>query len=335
MPSLRAGFGAAIQEPRTAFALLDCRAASAARNGGMPLQTRPTGGWHGRAWAPAFMNALRLLRISLTVSDLAGSEAFYTKALGFGLLEPACDADPAMARLLGASSLRTVQLHRGSQVLELAAFDPPGSPYPPGSRSNDLWFQHCALAVDDMASAYARLTRYPFTPISRSGPQTLPGGANAFKFRDGDGHPLELIALAQPDPATVGGIDHSAISVSSAERSTAFYADTLGLHVTARQINTGPAQDALDGLDGVRLEVVALTPAQPAPHVELLGYRAPSGRPAPSTQPGDIAASRLVFQVDSLAGHPGAAVLSNGARAVMMHDPDGHALLLLDGDGLS
>ena len=281
------------------------------------------------------MKALRLLRISLTVSDLAGSAAFYTGALGFGMPEPACEADPAMARLLGASGLRTVRLRRGGQVLELAAFDPPGAAYPPGSRSNDLWFQHCALAVDDMAAAYARLARHPFTPISRSGPQALPGGTSAYKFRDSDGHPLELIALAQPDPATAGGIDHSAISVSSAERSAAFYADTLGLRVAARQVNTGPAQDALDGLDSARVDVVALVPAQPAPHVELLGYRTPSGRPAAPMQPGDIAASRLVLQVDSLAGHPGAAVLSSGARAAVMHDPDGHALLLLEGDGLS
>ncbi len=280
------------------------------------------------------MRALRLLRVSLTVSDLTGSEAFYTGALGFATLGPAYDADPAMAGLLGASSLRTVRLRRGSQVLELAAFDPPGNPYPPGSRSNDLWFQHCALAVDDMATAYARLAHYPFTPISRNGPQTLPGGTSAYKFRDGDGHPLELIALAQPDPATAAGIDHSAISVSSAERSTAFYADTFGLQVAARQVNTGPAQDALGGLDGARVDVVALTPAQPAPHVELLSYHTPPGRLAPPLQPRDIAASRLVFQVDSLTDHPEAAVLAGGARAMVMHDPDGHALLVLDGDDL-
>ncbi len=280
------------------------------------------------------MKALQLLRVSLTVSDLAGSEAFYTGALGFATLGPACDADPAMAKLLGASNLRTVRLRRGSQVLELAVFDPPGSPYPPGSRSNDLWFQHCALTVDDMAAAYARLARHPFTPISRGGPQLLPGGASACKFRDADGHPLELIALAQPEPRTAGGIDHSAISVSSAERSTAFYADTLGLQVAARQVNTGPAQDALDGLDHVLVDVVALVPEQPAPHLELLGYRTPPGRPASPLQPEDIAASRLVFQVDSLAGHPGAAVLANGARAKVMRDPDGHTLLLLDGDSL-
>ena len=268
------------------------------------------------------------------MSDLAGSEAFYTGALGFATLGPACDADSAIARLLGASILRTVWLRRGSQVLELAAFDPPGSPYPPGSRSNDLWFQHCALAVNDMAAAYAQLARHPFTPISRGGPQTLPGGTSAYKFRDADGHPLELIALAQSNPATAGGIDHSAISVSSAERSAAFYADTLGLQVTARQINTGRAQDALDGLDGARVDVVALSPEQPAPHLELLSYRIPPGRPAPPLQPRDIAASRLVFQVDSLASHPGAVVLAGGARATVMHDPDGHALLLLDGDNL-
>ena len=277
------------------------------------------------------MRALRLLRISVTVSDLARAAAFYTDALGFQAPMPAEDADPGLAGLLGVRGLRTVRLHRGGQVLELAAFDPPGAAYPPGSRSNDLSFQHCALVVDDMAVAYARLARHPFTPITRGGPQALPGGISAYKFRDGDGHPLELIAFDRPDPATAGGIDHSAISVSDAGRSSAFYAGTLGLRIAARQVNAGPAQDTLDGLDGAEVDVVALAPAQPAPHVELLGYRAPPGRPAPPMQPQDIAASRLVFQVDSLAGHPGAVDLADGARVAVMHDPDGHALLLGDG----
>ena len=41
--------------------------------------------------------------------------------------------------------------------------------------------------------------QYPgWTPISTSGPQLLPaasGGVSAFKFRDPEGHPLELIAF--------------------------------------------------------------------------------------------------------------------------------------------
>ena len=276
------------------------------------------------------MRALRLLRVSLTVSDLVRAEAFYRDALGFTAVAPAREADPALAGLLGADRLRAVRLRRGAQELELAAFDPPGAAYPADSRSNDLWFQHLALATDDMAASYARLARHPFTPISRGGPQVLPGGIEAFKFRDGDGHPLELIRFPAPDPLTANGIDHSAISVADAGRSAAFYAGSLGLRVASHQVNAGPAQDALDGLAGTSVDVVALAPEQASPHVELLGYRAPPGRPAPPMRPADLAASRLVFLVDSLAGHPGAVSLAGDAKAALAHDPDGHAALLLD-----
>ncbi len=275
------------------------------------------------------MRALALLRLSLTVGNLDRMTALYTEALGFAAVGPPQEAEPAMAALLGAERLRIAPMRRGAQILELDVFDPPGAVYPAGSRSNDGWFQHAALVTDDIAAAYARLTGMGFTPISRNGPQMLPGGISAYKFRDDEGHPLELIQLEHP-MATAGGIDHSAIAVGDVGRSIGFYTTTLGLSVASRQVNSGPAQDALDGLDGTSVDVVALSPEQPAPHVELLGYRSPLGRTGPGLRPADIAASRLVLQVDSLAGQPGAVVLQDGSRAAVVHDPDGHALLLLD-----
>ncbi len=271
--------------------------------------------------------ALRLDRISLNVSDLAAATAFYTGALGFEAA-PAADADPCLANLLGARAMRVVVLRRGRQRLELAMSDPPGASYPADSRSNDLWFQHCALVTDDIAAAHARLARFPFTPISRHGPEALPGGVVAFKFRDPDGHPLELIQFSRPDPETEGGIDHSAISVADAERSIAFYAARLGLSVRSRQVNRGPAQDALDDLIDADVDVVSLAAKSPAPHVELLGYRAPRGRAFLLASPSAISASRLVFATTSLDGRDGAVTLAGGGRACLMQDPDGHALLL-------
>ena len=50
---------------------------------------------------------------------------------------------------------------------------------------------------------HERLSRFPFTTISRNGPEALPGGVVAFKFRGPDGHPLELIQFPWPDPRTV------------------------------------------------------------------------------------------------------------------------------------
>ena len=143
--------------------------------------------------------ALRLDRVSLNVADLTAAAAFYTEALGFEAAT-AVDADPRLAELLGARAFHITLMRRGQQRLELAMFDPPGASYPADSRSNDLWFQHCALVTGDIGASYRRLCRFPFTPISRHGPQALPGDIIAFKFRDPDGHPLELVEFQGPIP---------------------------------------------------------------------------------------------------------------------------------------
>jgi len=265
------------------------------------------------------VKTLALLRVSLTVRDLAAMQNFYCAALGFTPAGSVRMADPVLAHVLGAARIWLVALRRGRQVLELAAFDPPGDDYPQERRSNDLLFQHVALVCDDIAAAYERLGRFAHTPISRHGPQGLPGGIVAYKFRDPEGHPLELIQFRKPNPDSAGGIDHSAISVADTEKSIAFYTRMLGFSVGSRQVNSGPGQDAMDDLDSVCADVVGLSPLEATPHVELLGYRAPKGRAGAARRPADVAATRLVLRVDTLADSAGAALI---------HDPDGHALLL-------
>ena len=93
-------------------------------------------------------------------------------------------------------------LRLGRERIELLEFtDSAGRPYPPGSTSTDLWFQHMAIVVNDMRHAYQRvMANRRFRPISRDGPVRLPdtsGGVTAFKFRDHDGHPLELLAFPE------------------------------------------------------------------------------------------------------------------------------------------
>ncbi len=255
------------------------------------------------------MSVTSLLRVALNVSDLARLQDFYVDALGFAVGSAAA-ANPELARMLDVRAVRSVRLQRGGQTIELCKCDPPGAPYPDERHSNDLVFQHLALTTDDMDGDYRRLCGTTHAAISRSGPRLLPGTTVAYKFRDPDGHPLELIRLATPNPATRGGIDHTAISVADAERSIAFYR-TLGLCVAARQQNTGPAQDALDGLNGTLVDVVALALPAGAMHVELLGYRHPVGRVGALAHPADIAASRMV--------------LGGDARA-LVRDPDGHLI---------
>jgi len=115
--------------------------------------------------------------------------------------------------------------------------------------------------------------------------------------------------------------------VLDAERSITFYRDHLGFDVASSQINTGQEQDRLDALPDVTVEVIALTPRQPTPHLELLAYRSPTIRTARRLRPQDVAATRLVLAVDGL---PADAIrLSDGKRVVLIHDPDEHALLLI------
>lgn len=143
--------------------------------------------------------AWRIARVSFTTDEPAACSAFFREALGFEEtgIEERADAD--FGRLMGLPGARAqVRLLRlGRQEVELVAFAEKGRPYPPGSTSADRWFQHIAIVVSDMRAAYSRLAaRSGWTPISTAGPQLLPessGGVTAFKFRDLEGHPLELI----------------------------------------------------------------------------------------------------------------------------------------------
>lgn len=223
----------------------------------------------------------------------------------------------------------SVALTLGAQRLELLEFDPPGRPYPRSSSACDLSFQHFAIVVRDMGRAFERLcVTSGWSAISSHGPQRLPassGGVTAFKFRDPEGHPLELLSFApehEPDywRAARGelclGIDHSAISVADSARSITFYR-SLGFEVAARSLNQGPEQAHLDGLLDPRVEVTALTVARATPHLELLCYRQPVPT-AHEVARHDIAATRLVLQTQERLS----------ARSELRRDPDGHYLLL-------
>ncbi len=211
-------------------------------------------------------------------------------------------------------------LQLGRQRLDLDCFDVPGRLYPAEATAADLCFQHLAVVTDDAEIAWRRAQALGVTPISTSGPVLLPpstGVAAAVKFRDPDGHPLELLQIAPASGRSwtgthLLGINHSAISVADVSVSRRFY-ETLGLSVRAPTLNQGPTQMVLDGLPQVEVDVVPMLPQQDTPHLELLGYRMPTGRVAGRLEPNDVAATRTVWA---------------GDRDELIRDPDGHLHLL-------
>lgn len=258
----------------------------------------------------------------LVTADLPGLRRFYQEVLGFVADGPEQAISPEEMDLLslhGKGRRQTARL--GEQVVAIEQFDSIGRIYSDHGDAASLWFQHLALMVVDMAEAYRRVAT--MVPISEGGPQHLPGssgGVHAFKFRDPDGHPLELLKFpAESRPAAwqgksaaagqIGiGIDLSAISVADADVSTAFYR-SLGFEPGERTLNQGPEQQRLDHLGGVEVAVVPMQPESETPHLELLGYRVPRGAAGPPLQANDVAATRIVWL---------------GEGVALLRDPDGH-----------
>jgi catechol 2,3-dioxygenase-like lactoylglutathione lyase family enzyme len=300
--------------------------------------------------------------IGMTVADLDRSTAFFTEVLGFEKVSGSELAGAAYERLHGVFGARTrvARLRLGREMLELTEYlAPRGRPYPADTRGNDRWFQHIAIVVSDMDRAYARLREHGVAHASTA-PQRLPdwnphaGGIRAFYFRDPDGHFLEILEFPpgkgslqwQRDDPLFLGVDHTAIVVSSTDAALAFYRDGLGLSVAGGSVNHGDEQEHLNGVFGARLRITTLR-APEGPGIELLEYLAPrDGRPSPL----DLKANDLAHWQSTVRARRASALLdrqhggslvspelvavdeaaSGFARGLMIRDPDGHAVRVVE-----
>jgi catechol 2,3-dioxygenase-like lactoylglutathione lyase family enzyme len=315
-----------------------------------PLSGRGRGDSAVRALRNVWVQAQSVVSISRVVSDLTRAESFYRSVLRFGSISRG-RTDSEVLRALGSEGEAVeLRLRLGEEELVLVQFESAGRNYPVDSQSNDLWFQHLAIVVSDMDAAYSRLrSSAGWQPISTEGPETLPasnGGVRAFKFRDPDGHPLELLWFpprhaspkweermrTAPSDEPFLGIDHTALSVSSTRRSLAFYR-SLGLSIAEETVNAGPAQSRLDGLSAARVRVTGLRPAGSAgPGLELLAYR-PPGRAREDASVTDL--SMEWTTLGAIAPGPAAANDRGRAPALVkkiaaVSDPDGHRFVLVN-----
>lgn len=303
--------------------------------------------------------------VGFTVSEMDRALAFYTGTLPFTVEADTEVAGRSWERLTGLFGvrLRIVRLRLGDERLELTEYlaaSTPGRPAPVDSRSNDRWFQHVAIIVSDMDSAYALLRAHRVRSASTAPqllPKSIPGaaGIRAFYFKDPDGHPLEILRFPpdKGDPrwhhgdGLFLGIDHTAIVVANTRRSLSFYRDLLGLRVAGESRNQGDEQAHLNNVEGASLHITGLrSPAGPG--VELLEYLAPrDGRPIASDERSDDLVhwqttvlvgdlDRLMARLDSA----GVSRVSRGVsvvternlglvRGVLVRDPDGHVVQLI------
>ena len=176
--------------------------------------------------------------VGITVEDLDREVSFFTQVLDFKKMKAETWSGEWVAQLFGlpgpAAEVQVVTLRLGDEEIRLLDFDDrhPGRALPADTRGNDRWFQHLAIVVSDMDSAYHKLLENKVVHVSTA-PQTLPGylpaaaGIRAFYFRDPEGHHLELIWFPpgkgaekwQSPTALFLGIDHTAITVADTDSS--------------------------------------------------------------------------------------------------------------------
>jgi len=321
-------------------------------------------GWSLRADGPL---ASSVATVGFTVSDADRAQAFFRDVLTFRTVSDQEVWGRPFELLHGVfgARARIISMALGDESIEVTEYlAPRGRPIPSDVRSDDRSFQHVAIIVSDMDAAYAELRRHRVQHASTA-PQTLPpsipaaAGIRAFYFKDPDGHFLEVLQF----PAGKGqdrwhrtdglflGIDHTAIVVSDTEASLRFYRDTLGLTVAGNSENSGVEQEHLNNVFGARLRITTLRAAS-GPGVELLQYLAPSdGRPAPGDlRANDVlhwettirtataeAAEEAMLKSRAALVSPGLvdaeAGTSDFSRALLVRDPDGHAVRIVQGDG--
>ena len=305
--------------------------------------------------------------VSYTVSDTESAVAFLKKNVDAEVSYTKKISGKALQRLFGIRedhdlSLQLTSVAIGSNEVRLLEFDSdlPAREIPFDSKSNDLWFQHIAIVVEDMPAAYEQVHANKVEHVSTA-PQTLPdyipaaAGISAFYFRDKDDHNLELIYFPEgkgnPKWKTETddlflGIDHTAIGIDDTDVSLHFYQDVLGLRVAGNSENYGPEQEHLNQVFGARLLITGLH-ATSGFGVEFLEYIAPpGGKPYPEdSTPLDHWYWHTAMQVDDLSGlvdkieKENYKIISNGivtmddldySKSVIVRDPDGHAILLYE-----
>lgn len=307
--------------------------------------------------------AKKVEAVGITVSDMDRSVQFYSEVLQFRKISDTEVQGNQWEKLFGLFGIRMriVRMQLGDEVIELVDYlTPGGRSIPETAKSNDLWFQHIAIVVSDMDSAYHWLRNHNVQHVS-TGPQTLPAsipaaaGIKAFYFQDPDKHNLEIIYFPQgkgqqkwqqQGKRIFLGIDHTAIGVSNTAGSHRFYRNQLGIERKGDSWNKGMEQEHLNNVQGASLHITGYRSPQ-GPGVEFLEYLQPGpGKKYPAdTRPDDIWSWHTILEVDdadklfrslksahiTLISKDIVTIRQNEQplyKSFLVRDPDGHAVLI-------
>lgn len=311
-----------------------------------------------------FANAQSVRRvdaIGITVQDMDQALFFFTNVLPFEKISEVelYGAEYEQLKGLFGIRFRKARLRLGDEEIELTDYlTAGGRSIAEDSRSNDLWFQHIAIVVSNMDSAYARLKKFNVQHVS-TGPQTLPKtipaaeGVKAFYFRDPVGHNFELIYFPpgkgnpkwqQKTDKIFLGVDHTAIGISKTEVSKKFYGDLLDIKYQGESFNFGREQEHLNNVPGASLHISGNRAADGV-GVEFLEYLHPiDGRLYPKDERADdlvhwetimvtgdanalfhkLKSAKTVFLSNGIVSLPSNAY--GYSKGFYIRDPDGHVV---------
>jgi len=318
--------------------------------------------YHGHSYS----QVTRVEAVGITVKEMNRSLKFYTEALGFKKISDTEYNGESFEKLQGIFGLnmRVVRLQLGDEFIDLTDYlTTGGRSIPEDAKSNDLSFQHIAIVVSDMDRAFEQVKKFNVEFVSTS-PQTLPKsipaaeGIKAFYFHDPDKHNLELIYFPRgkgqdkwhPDSYRDNGkiflgIDHTAIGVSSTEKSQRFYQDILGIERKGESWNKGTEQEHLNNVEGASLHITGYRAAS-GPGIEFLQYISPGpGKVYPEDSRADdiwhwqttlilddgekvynkLKTAGYIFISKELVHQYGNGVHT---RSFIVRDPDGHAMIV-------
>ena len=323
---------------------------------------------HARDRLPGDVQQVKM--IGFTVTDVDREADFFTKVLQFEKVADFRVVGSEYGKMEGVfnANMRIVHLKLGDQIVELTQYvsPPTGRPIPVPSYSNDEWFEHMAIVVNDMDAAYKILQENNVQQISAfpiTIPQTNVGaaGIKAIKFLDPEGHDLELLyfppgkgdpSWQKPTNRLFLGLSHTAMTVANTEAGVRFYRDLLGFEVGGVTFNTGVTQEVLDNLFNDTCHVTEMVPVSAPPHIEFLDYNTPpGGRPMPiDTKANDLwhwQTSLVTRDIQAVTDRmreagvqfitPDVVTIPEEAqaqlgfkKAVMVRDPNGHAIRLIE-----